>query len=162
MKWDTLSTKNIEKKVISFQPSGTSTDGNIALVFDLDDENIPGEVVLEVTPIGGLCTGDPVVTTITINRDDGGPTPPVPCLVTASEILSPNGGNNNDWKVIFPANDPENYAVKIFSRGGQMVYEANSMQTAWTGEGCPDGPYYYIIMNKKNGGECRGAVSILR
>ncbi|MEM6631466.1 MAG: gliding motility-associated C-terminal domain-containing protein [Bacteroidota bacterium] len=80
-------------------------------------------------------------------------------------ILTPNGDNENDvWDLSAISSDPEDFTVKVFSRQGSCVYGCDTqqtLQTAWEGEDCPDGPYWYLIEGP-NGFERKGALTILR
>lgn len=95
------------------------------------------------------------------------------CLSQTSRIFvpstfSPNGVNNLFQPIIlFP--NPDDYAMKVFNRWGEIVYETNDPEAGWDGtvddQLVQQGVYaYYITMKSTNGNnlERKGTVLLLR
>jgi len=154
LSWEAVNSENIDM-TSSSPPSGISQNNTLNLIYTLADSRAPGQVTLNVSPQDGDCEGEPATVTIQI-FPDGGP-------VFIPEVFTPNGdGFNDEWEIRFNLRDnPSDYAIKIFSRNGQKVYEAGSMTDFWDAEGYPDGAYYYIIMDKNNN-TYKGTVSVIR
>jgi gliding motility-associated-like protein len=51
--------------------------------------------------------------------------------------------------------------LTIFNRWGMPVYETANYRNQWTGEGVPDGTYYYVLA-LDDGREFTGHVTLLR
>ncbi len=155
LNWEIISTNNIDTNSPLYMTRGASTNP-LTFTFALLENRAPGYVILEVFPQNSICIGPTVQTRICVSPD-GKP-------VFVPEIFSPNDdGVNDEWEVVFPSTEnPDNYMVRVYSKNGQKVYEANSMSEPWTAKGCPTGAYYYIIEDKVNNQQFRGAVSILR
>ena len=136
--------------------SDSSETGNlISLAPRLSDGVESGEVRCEIQGLADPCNTIYTLSIRVINAFD------VP------NIITPNGdGFNDTWD--FQSSsislDLTQFTVKVYSRQGTCVYGCNPSQnlaTAWTGEDCPDGPYWYLISGP-NGFEKKGAVTLLR
>nr|WP_255710076.1 gliding motility-associated C-terminal domain-containing protein [Pontibacter harenae] len=72
-------------------------------------------------------------------------------------IFTPNNdGKNDSFKVAY--NGKGLFKVKIFDRWGKEIYQANSKDFEWTGNGSAGGNYFYFI--KTETGTYRGAVTL--
>ncbi len=81
-----------------------------------------------------------------------------------SNLLTPNGDNQNDtWKIDQP-NLIKGCDVKIYNRWGQVLYETNDYNNEWdgtkNGDPLPDGVYFYSIQCKEQ--EWKGSLNLLR
>lgn len=76
--------------------------------------------------------------------------------------ITPNGdGNNDQWFIEYILDYPNN-KVEIYNRRGQLVFERESYSNEFSGEGLPDGVYYYKI-DLRNGTEIiNGTITIIR
>ncbi|RYE20928.1 MAG: T9SS type B sorting domain-containing protein [Sphingobacteriales bacterium] len=84
----------------------------------------------------------------------------------ATNILSPNADGTNDvWVVknieLYPKNE-----VKVFDRGGRIVFTEKGYKNSWdaTINGSPlaEGTYYYIVDFGDNKGKRKGFITIVR
>jgi gliding motility-associated-like protein len=80
-------------------------------------------------------------------------------------VFTPNGdGINESFQPLALNSHPclgQLSSIRIFNRWGLEVYEAETYETArWTGNGYPDGLYYYLLSYKK--GTIKGWVQLLR
>jgi len=82
--------------------------------------------------------------------------------INPPNAITPNGdGSNDQWFIEYILDYPEN-KVEIFNRRGQLVFEKESYANEFSGDGLPDGVYYYKI-DLRNGSEIiTGTLSIIR
>jgi gliding motility-associated-like protein len=60
-------------------------------------------------------------------------------------LFTPNGDGYNDVFEPIPFPSPTAaFNIKIYNRFGTKVFETNNPQINWTGEGLPEGLYYYL------------------
>ena len=95
--------------------------------------------------------------TITVNRD---------YLVTPTNLITPDGNDQNDAWII---RNIENYGdchVQVFNRWGDLVFEDDAYQNDWKGtrgnDILPDGTYFYLLTFSGNSTVYKGAISIMR
>lgn len=71
------------------------------------------------------------------------------CLVSFSNAFSPNNDNLNDFLVPLTSCTFEKYALMIYNRWGQLVFESNNPANNWDGyfkgAACPVGVYGYLL-----------------
>jgi gliding motility-associated-like protein len=86
--------------------------------------------------------------------------------VKIPNVFTPNGDGINDRWEIPALTAYRSYAVLIFNRYGQTVFESRNYITAWDGKyggkALPIGTYYYIIDLKDTGAKISGWVEILK
>ncbi len=80
--------------------------------------------------------------------------------------FTPNGdGINDKWLITGLEGDPT-VKVRVFSRGGEMVFQSIGYTQPWDGhykgKVLPSGSYYYIINAKSSAGNLSGTVTIVR
>jgi gliding motility-associated-like protein len=86
-------------------------------------------------------------------------------------VFSPNGdGKNDTWEIIMDA--PKYFHLRIFDRGGKLVYETENVAQAWPGTygksvlNCDDGVYAfqleYQYSNQNKVQIIRGMVTLIR
>ena len=153
--WAIINTKNINTISNNFQESGM-VSSTINIPINLTSERAVGFLLIEIFPQKNECVGESVMTELNILPGESS--------LFIPEIITPNQDGANDfWDITFSSNvSASDYSVKIFNRGGNLVHETDSYTQSFTGEGCPDGVYYYVI-NKKNSDEIhKGAITILR
>ncbi|WP_448699521.1 gliding motility-associated C-terminal domain-containing protein [Mucilaginibacter sp. AW1-3] len=85
---------------------------------------------------------------------------------TIPTAFSPNNdGINDKWDIPFLSKYP-NCSVKIFNRGGQVVFASTGYTTSWDGRfknsDLPSGAYFYIIDLKNNQNSISGAVNLVK
>lgn len=110
----------------------------------------PGQYTIALT----VTTTDGCTDTYTmIYQVDGGP-------ITIPNVFSPNGDDENET---FHITNVDHYTneLKIYNRWGNVVYETTNYKNNWTGEGVPDGTYYYIL-HITDDREYAGHVTLLR
>ena len=71
-------------------------------------------------------------------------------------ITRNNDGLNDTFEVI--STIP--LGIKIYNRWGRLVFEENSYNNDWSGDGLASGIYYYELINE-GGGNCNGWVELL-
>jgi len=86
----------------------------------------------------------------------------VECPIIIPNIFTPNGDGVNDKFEITNINQYPNSNLVVFNRWGKQVFESNDYKSDWTGEGCADGVYYYILNQAKLEKSYHGTVTILR
>lgn len=72
------------------------------------------------------------------------------CDLTIPNVITPNGDASNEN---FAVTGLENYRerrLQIYNRWGKLVYENDSYNNDWNGNGCADGTYFYVL-NIANG-----------
>ena len=88
-----------------------------------------------------------------------------PYVVSVPNAFTPNGDGINDTWVIKNINIFPDCTVKVFNRGGQLVFSSTGYGTAWdgtlNGAALPSGTYYYII-DLKTKGKMSGALILIR
>lgn len=134
-------------------PSGT---GPVGLLFELADAQAPGTVEYAFFAKNAGCTSDRNDMRLTVLPEsvDG---------IFFPELITPNGdGQNDNWGIVVPESisNPDAYQLSLFNRYGALVWEAN-LVTPFHADNYPDGTYYYVL-SKPDGGQTRGAVTILR
>lgn len=109
---------------------------------------------LTVTESEDTLSASDVLTVLVIENTQGIP-----------KFFSPNNDGIGDLWVFRNIQEYKDCSLVVFSRSGQIVYEANPYQNTWDGtyNGKPlgDGDYYYTI-KCKNGKTLTGAVRIIR
>lgn len=80
--------------------------------------------------------------TITINVEN--------CDLTIPNIITPNGDQSNDCFVVTGLENYEVRNIKIYNRWGKLIYQNNSYNNDWDGNGCADGTYFFVL-NIQNG-----------
>ena len=86
----------------------------------------------------------------------------LPGAIEMPNVFSPNGDGHNDRFVPLvygglPAR------MEVFNRWGQQVFETNSIAQGWSGQGYPDGVYYYVVTRNDAAGErLSGHVTLMR
>lgn len=82
--------------------------------------------------------------------DIAGNTIPLP----ATNYISPNGDNKNDFWKIENVDIYKDFALQIFDQFGHIIYEApnnynNEFDGKLNGNPLPTGNYYYVFKNEK-------------
>lgn len=121
--------------------------------------NVPGELTLTTGNVCGMATS-----TTNVFEEDCTFSIYIPNSFTPN-----NDGFNDVWKpVVF---NLQRYELRIFSRWGEVVFETNDPEMAWTGamkDGqyfSPDGIYFYQLIyetDRQEAGEERGYIFVLR
>ncbi|MDR0567188.1 MAG: gliding motility-associated C-terminal domain-containing protein, partial [Prevotellaceae bacterium] len=74
-------------------------------------------------------------------------------LAIRATTITPNGDGHNDrFEIPFALSYPDN-RITIFNRTGNMVYAQTSYHNEFSGEGLPDGTYYYIFTYRDEKGK---------
>ncbi|OQP54570.1 hypothetical protein A4H97_21615 [Niastella yeongjuensis] len=130
-------------------------DGAVAI-------SLPAGVVVNSAGISNTTSN-----TLTLTYDGTPPviTTPGQHLITANNVLTPNGdGKNDKWVVKNIEQYPDN-EVKIFDRAGRLVYSHRNYNNDWDGKvnGNPlaEGTYYYIIIFNKGENKASGYIAII-
>ena len=86
--------------------------------------------------------------------------------VNATNIMSPNGDGKNDFFVVENIDKYPNNEVKIFDRGGRILFEKknydNSFDAVVNGSPLKEGTYYYIIDFGPGQLKKKGFITIIR
>jgi len=84
----------------------------------------------------------------------------------ASNVITPDGNNENDTWFVKNITSFEDVEVQIFDRWGQIIYEQTNYQNDWAGTSgtdvLSDGEYYYIITSPSSDKVYKGTITILR
>ncbi|WP_316839483.1 Ig-like domain-containing protein [Pedobacter gandavensis] len=87
-------------------------------------------------------------------------------LIKATNILSPNGDGYNDKWVIDNIDFYPNNEVKVFDKGGRILFQKKSYDNSWdamiNGSPLEEGTYYYIIDFGTNTPKFRGFITVIR
>lgn len=146
-----ISNIDTSQSQLSTQGEGIPT-GNLFLL----NERLFGKVIFTIYPQLDDCTGEVLMISVQVLPEQD---------VFIPDLFTPNGDTANDrWKIIFAdVEKADDYSVVIFSRSGAKVHEINGLGgDGWTGEGCPDGVYFYHLKNTDGTDEQKGAVTLLR
>ena len=73
-------------------------------------------------------------------------------------IITPNGDNQNQAFRIGPGCAPR---LQVFSRWGQLVFDAPAYRDEWSATGQPDGVYYYLL-TYPDGQRVKGWLEVVR
>jgi gliding motility-associated-like protein len=80
-------------------------------------------------------------------------------------VITPNGDGFNDaWRIDGLADYPD-HELYIVNRWESTVFETRGYRQNWTGEGLPDGTYFYLLRVRPAGTQeriYRGAITLLR
>mgnify|MGYP001794811357 CR=1 FL=1 len=86
--------------------------------------------------------------------------------VRAPNVFSPNGDGINDSWVISGLDSYPESIVKVYSRGGQLVFQSKANEKNWDGNfnnrRLPVGTYYYLIDLNIGQPQMSGWVVIIR
>jgi len=106
------------------------------------------EILLTVTTMDGCTDTYSMIYTV-----EGGP-------ITIPNVFSPNGDDENEAFHIENV-DHYNNQLRIYSRWGNVVYEATNYKNEWKGGGLSEGTYYYVL-HITDDREYAGHVTLLR
>ncbi|SDL83843.1 gliding motility-associated C-terminal domain-containing protein [Catalinimonas alkaloidigena] len=85
-------------------------------------------------------------------------------LINPPNVFTPNGDDKNEVFVLTdlpPDNCNDQFlAVRIYNRWGKEVYQNDTRDFAWTGDGLPIGIYYYVVEYRRR--KVKGWVQIMR
>ena len=82
-------------------------------------------------------------------------------ILDPTNLITANGDGVNDvWYVGNIVNYPDN-KVMIFNRFGDKIYEVKGYANTWTGEGYPNGTYYYVIIFDKSSKIYKGTITVI-
>ncbi|HOH22287.1 MAG TPA: gliding motility-associated C-terminal domain-containing protein, partial [Bacteroidales bacterium] len=85
-------------------------------------------------------------------------------LYIPSSFTPNSDGLNDQFKPIFAYPDKiEEYTIYIYNRWGNLLFTSQNPEQGWTGEGCMNGVYTYVIFYKtegKGGKVVNGTVTI--
>lgn len=83
-----------------------------------------------------------------------------------SNILTPNGDGKNDRWIIWGIQNMPNNVVKVFDRGGRMVFYKQNYTNDWDGTSkgspLPQGAYYYVLEAGDGSKPQTGMLTIVR
>jgi len=92
------------------------------------------------------------------------------CLVYIPETISPNGDGFNDWFLLEPVCEVEDYNLRIFTSSNRLIFESFGSDQVWDGseEGdpLPQGHYVWVLrLVKKPNGDVikqKGEITLVR
>ena len=89
---------------------------------------------------------------------------PEECNLIIPNIMTPDGDGKNDTFEVTSIRRYPGSSIQIFNRWGTLVYEDTDYNGKWSGDGLPDGVYFYIVGLKTNDGidYYRGDLTIIR
>ncbi len=86
--------------------------------------------------------------------------------VIVSNVITPDGNDENDAWIIQGIEIYDDVQVSIFDLWGKLIYENADYQNNWEGtfndDQLPDGEYYYVIEEPSTGSVIKGTLTILR
>ena len=82
-------------------------------------------------------------------------------LMIIPDVITPNGDGQNDQSRVAA---PGVYRLRrrVFTRWGQLLFEAVDYQHRWSTGPQPAGSYYYLLLDETYGRCDRGWVGVLR
>lgn len=83
------------------------------------------------------------------------------CINPPNTITPNSDGNNDQWFIEYILDYPNN-KVEIYNRRGQLVFEKENYSNEFSGEGLPDGVYYYKIDLRNGLDILTGTLTIIR
>ena len=136
-------------------PESGSGSGDISQQFNLS--GLASNAILEykfVTQSLEGCIGDTCSLTVRV----GEISPIIPGAIT------PNNDNCNDTWAFLGLNSiqSQKFSVKVFNRGGGLVFESEAYDNNWNGGAVPDGVYWYIVQDKSSNAIWKGSLLIQR
>lgn len=92
-----------------------------------------------------------------------------PALINVPNVFTPNGDGINDVLKVTAENARE-YTLKVYNRGGQIVFESKDKNEVWdgsdkSGNSLPSGIYFYQLRVKGNDGNYyhpKGSIQLTR
>lgn len=92
-----------------------------------------------------------------------------PALINVPNVFTPNGDGVNDVLKVTAENASE-YTLKVYNRGGQIVFESNDKNEVWdgsdkAGNSLPSGIYFYQLQVKGDDGNYyhpKGSIQLTR
>jgi gliding motility-associated-like protein len=85
------------------------------------------------------------------------------CQVESPNIFTPNGDKINDFLIFKGLEDFPNNRLQIYNRWGDLIYEKDTYQNEWDGQGFPEGTYFYILqLNDVKSTIEKGTLTIVR
>lgn len=120
----------------------------------------PSETTIYTLEVTDTATGCKIYDYVTVIVKEG---------IVVTNTFSPNDdGINDTWYIQGLENYPNN-EIKIYSRWGQMVFEARNFgeQKAWNGKvamgGLQESVYFFVLeLNDPEGTEIKGSITLLR
>jgi len=110
------------------------------------------DVLLVVTSSQGCL--DSVMYTIPVFDDQ----------LTCPNVITPNGDGINERFVVENLEYYLDTRLVVYNRWGKKVYDKDSYQNDWDGQGLADGTYFFVLQYKGriDSGEFKGSLTILR
>lgn len=101
------------------------------------DPAIAGEGTHEIRyTLGGPCSSFDTLTIVVT----------APCnSIEVPNVFTPNGDGSNDFLVFKNLERSPNNHLVIYNRWGQNIFETDSYQNNWNGDGHTEGTYYFIL-----------------
>ena len=120
-------------------------DGSTGSTFTV---NSAGTYWLEVTENG--CTGRDE---ITVSEEN--------CDLVIPNVITPNADGKNDRLVILNI-ETGVWDLTIYNRWGEAVYHSSDYNNTWSGDGLPEGSYFYILATPNGDEQHNGSITLLR
>jgi gliding motility-associated-like protein len=83
------------------------------------------------------------------------------CTLIVPNVITPNGDGINDYFNVLGI-DNGTWALNIYNRWGNLVYENADYANTWNGGDVTDGVYYYVITGGDNGDTYNGIVHVFK
>jgi gliding motility-associated-like protein len=180
-----------ENQSIQLSGIGPGPESNQSLSLSASSSNAGLFENLSVAYSGGstaslnykIKAGQTGTATVTVVVEDGGGTDnggnntfsrsftltislPALATVSANNVLTPNGDGKNDFLVFKNLDAYPDNTLKLFDRGGRVIYQAINYQNNWDGlvNGSPlkEDTYYYLLEIGKDKNVKKGFISIIR
>ncbi|WP_201986843.1 DUF7948 domain-containing protein [Hymenobacter rubidus] len=145
---------------LHFALSGSGIPASPSLVWDFGDGSQSAELTPTHTYTAPGTYQPRVRVRYNANRCETETTAPVVevQLRRIPNIITPNGDEVNQTFKLGPDCPPR---LQVFSRWGQLVFEAAAYHDDWSAAGQPNGVYYYLI-TYPNGSRAKGWVEVIR
>lgn len=154
----TVEVDNIDEANSEFDISGTSDE--VEGMFTVESGRTFGEAVYTILVDKSGCTVSTTAVVRVFPPQEGVTIEDDPIFIP--ELLTPNGdGINDEWNILLSGDRlPEEYSVIVRDRTGCVVHEG-TLADRFDASKCPNGVFYYIIIDEMKLVTYKGAFSII-
>jgi gliding motility-associated-like protein len=82
------------------------------------------------------------------------------CELDIPNVITPNQDGSNDYWVI-DGIEHMSHTLRLFNRWGQVLLETENYLNNWSGNGSPDGTYFYVLFTPHDSRSYTGTLTVL-